>query len=168
MDDLHEGTPQPSGLARTAPARGNVGTDLDPTPVLTPGASDPARSSDEDPMTTVDPGARESGADSPAASAGAPRRYHLAIFDDGFRSIEIGEGTLLVGRSKRNQLQLHDTLLSRKHCSITCQGGKLIVADLNSSNGTFVNGERIGTRELELDDIVELGPLIDLLDQHAG
>jgi len=88
------------------------------------------------------------------------RRYHLAIFDEGLRSIEIGDGTLLIGRSKRNQLTLDDTLLSRKHCSLTCRDGSLSLTDLNSSNGTFVNGERIGSRDLQLDDVVELGKTV--------
>lgn len=87
-------------------------------------------------------------------------QFHLAIFDDGLRSIELGEGTLLIGRSKRNQLTLQDTLLSRKHCSLTCRGETLTLVDLNSSNGTYVNGERIGSRELQIDDIVELGKTV--------
>ncbi|MEM7261602.1 MAG: FHA domain-containing protein [Planctomycetota bacterium] len=162
MDDLHAGKPEPAGPARRQTANTAETTDLDLTPVLTTATAGHLMSSHEDSMTMVDPGAREPGAEDKSVSRpeSSPHRFHLAIFDDGFRSIEIGEGTLLVGRSKRNQLQLHDTLLSRKHCSITCQAGKLIVADLNSSNGTFVNGERIGTRELELDDIVELGQTV--------
>ncbi|MEE8143590.1 MAG: FHA domain-containing protein [Planctomycetota bacterium] len=83
--------------------------------------------------------------------------YHLAIFDDHLRSVPLVSGTLLVGRSKTNHLQLNDDLLSRKHCSLTLNGERLTLVDLNSSNGTYVNGSRIGTQDLSIDDIVELG-----------
>ena len=56
-------------------------------------------------------------------------KFHLAIFDDQLRSMPLGEGTLLVGRSKRNHLQLHDHLLSRKHCSLTLSEDRLTLVD---------------------------------------
>ncbi|MEM7167401.1 MAG: FHA domain-containing protein [Planctomycetota bacterium] len=83
--------------------------------------------------------------------------YTLGIFDDHLRSFPIVPGTLVVGRSKRSHLQLHDHLLSRKHCSLTYADGVLTLVDLNSANGTFVNGERVATRQLQHDDLVELG-----------
>ncbi|MCA8962968.1 MAG: FHA domain-containing protein [Planctomycetes bacterium] len=100
------------------------------------------------------------GTDAPSQGIEDGARFHLAIFDDGLRSMKIGQGTLLIGRSKRNQLTLHDTLLSRKHCSLTRHRDQLVLADLNSSNGTFVNGERVGTRELAMDDVIELGKTV--------
>ncbi len=87
-------------------------------------------------------------------------RFHLAIFDDHLRSVELVEGTIVVGRSHTNHLKLNDTLLSRKHCSLTARAGGITLVDLNSSNGTFVNGEKVGTRELRKDDIIELGKTV--------
>ncbi len=84
-------------------------------------------------------------------------RYHLAIFDDHLRSIPLLAGTILVGRSKSSHLQLNDDLLSRKHCSLTLIDERLTLVDLNSSNGTYVNGARVSTLDLSLDDILELG-----------
>lgn len=99
---------------------------------------------------------------SAAASGPGSRsaRYHLAVFDDHLRSLPLAEGTILVGRSKHNQLPLRDDLLSRKHCSITLSGDELTLVDLNSSNGTYVNGEQVDTRILQRDDIIELGKTV--------
>lgn len=94
------------------------------------------------------------------ARRAAEKPMHLAIFDDHLRSFPLTDGTLVVGRSKRNHLRLHDHLLSRKHCSLTLHNGRLTLVDLNSSNGTFVNGERVATRELAVDDLIELGKTI--------
>ena len=104
----------------------------------------------------------ENASSAAATKASRPRasEFHLAIFDDCLRSVPLVDGTLLVGRGKSNHLQLHDGLLSRKHCSLTTSKGNLTLVDLNSSNGTYVNGERIGTRELRIDDIVELGKTV--------
>ncbi|MCI0652547.1 MAG: FHA domain-containing protein [Planctomycetes bacterium] len=87
-------------------------------------------------------------------------RFHLAIFDDCLRSLPIHDGTMLIGRSKRSHLQLADALLSRKHCSLTAAGSVLTLVDLSSSNGTYVNGSRIGSRTLACDDIIELGKTV--------
>ncbi len=92
--------------------------------------------------------------------AQATSRFYLGIFDDHLRGIPVHPGTILIGRSKSNHLQLHDHLLSRKHCSLNLVADHLTLVDLNSSNGTFVNGECIGTRELAVDDIVELGKTV--------
>ncbi len=92
------------------------------------------------------------------SDGGAPApRFHLAIFDDCLRSVPLADGTLVIGRSKGSHLQIHDGILSRKHCSLTVQGPQLTLVDLNSSNGTYVNGRRIATQVLEPDDIIELG-----------
>ncbi|MFN0057485.1 MAG: FHA domain-containing protein [Planctomycetota bacterium] len=106
------------------------------------------------------------GAMAAAASAGetsgaaGAARFHLAIFDDHLRSFPMADGTLLVGRSQKNDLPIHDHLLSRKHCSLTLHGNRLLIADLHSANGTYVNGALVTSRELKLDDIIEIGQTV--------
>lgn len=56
---------------------------------------------------------------------------------------DLEEGTSGIGRDAANQIQLHDTEVSRRHAEIRYDGTATIVADLASSNGTFVNGHRI-------------------------
>src|SRR5436309_15551139 len=55
-------------------------------------------------------------------------------------------------------LVLPDPEVSRRHAAIRAAGGGLAVEDLDSTNGTFVNDERIeGTRELKDGDVVRIG-----------
>jgi len=103
-----------------------------------------------------------------AAPAEKERRLYVAVFDDKLRRIPVGEGTLLIGRSRDVHLRVHDDLLSRKHCALTRAGDQVILSDLNSSNGTYVNGERVGTRPLAIDDIIEFGKTVMVLFDGEG
>jgi pSer/pThr/pTyr-binding forkhead associated (FHA) protein len=48
-------------------------------------------------------------------------------------------GTATIGRAPNNHIVLNDTLVSRVHVELRCQGAALIVNDLHSRNGTYVN-----------------------------
>ncbi|OXL23334.1 FHA domain-containing protein [Psychrobacter sp. DAB_AL32B] len=63
--------------------------------------------------------------------------------------------SLSVGRGNDNDVVLGSKQISRNHAVLSVLNGKLYVKDLNSSNGTFINDERIETNEskyLEADD----------------
>jgi adenylate cyclase len=59
------------------------------------------------------------------------------------QSFEFSEDTLLVGRSADCDVPVKDRFVSRKHLKISRQGEKIFIKDLNSRNGTFLNGEPI-------------------------
>ena len=59
------------------------------------------------------------------------------------RSYEFGGHSLLVGRSADSELRVRDPFVSRKHLKISRKGDRMFIKDLNSRNGTFVNGEPI-------------------------
>src|SRR5436305_14488731 len=66
--------------------------------------------------------------------------------------------TVVVGRGVETSFRIQDPSISRRHCLITNspQGG--LIADLGSSNGTYVNGQRIGTwTQIKPNDQVILG-----------
>lgn len=70
----------------------------------------------------------------------------------------LGPGVTVVGRQEGCQLQIKSSQVSRKHCELFERDGRLIVKDLNSSNGTFVNGQRIqGQRVLAPGDELSIG-----------
>ena len=61
------------------------------------------------------------------------------------RALELEEGKRIsIGRTKENGLQIDDQSISKAHASLLLnKEGKLLVADTGSTNGTFVNGQRI-------------------------
>ena len=96
-------------------------------------------------------------------------RYYIDV--EG-RSIELPEGEATVGRSRNCTVAVKDVTVSRHHATICFEGGRAKVRDLGSSNGTFVNGQRVdgeipladgdrvvvGEAELVLRMLAPLGP----------
>ena len=62
--------------------------------------------------------------------------------DDQGKLFDLEEGTLGIGRDPSNHLQVHDTEVSRRHAELRYDGTRCMVADLGSSNGTYVNGAK--------------------------
>ncbi len=71
---------------------------------------------------------------------------------------------LTIGRDASNGVAINDAEISRKHTRLTFQGGKYVIEDLGSTNGTFVNGQRLsGPVVLKPGDVVSLGEQIVLM-----
>ena len=64
---------------------------------------------------------------------------------------------LIVGRSDTCDLVISDESVSSRHCEIKTENNVHTIIDLNSTNGTFVNGERVRTKVLTDGDQVNLG-----------
>jgi predicted component of type VI protein secretion system len=77
----------------------------------------------------------------------------------GGRVYELVTGKFKVGRGDDNALVIRDPSVSQTHCEILVYGTEVIVRDLRSSNGTFVNGERLHCqqRQLKGGQIVKFG-----------
>jgi hypothetical protein len=67
---------------------------------------------------------------------------------------------IVVGRSSDLDMVLVEDMVSRKHAKITCSDGKILIEDLGSTNGTFVNGEKIKQARLKEGDRVLIGTSI--------
>jgi adenylate cyclase len=78
------------------------------------------------------------------------------ISSEGSRDVELGPFTTL-GRHPDNSLQLLDRIASKNHATITLQGGVYLLKDLQSLNGTFVNGQRVYEHTLRNGDEVTIG-----------
>ena len=50
---------------------------------------------------------------------------------------------VVIGRGTECDLMVHDAKASRRHCQLTRQGNAFLLTDLDSKNGTYVNGQRI-------------------------
>jgi len=59
------------------------------------------------------------------------------------------DGELSLGRSETNDIVVRDSEVSRRHCTIAAAGGTFQIRDNRSTNGTFVNGERVTQAPLE-------------------
>ena len=72
----------------------------------------------------------------------------------------VGPGSRLrIGRGRESDLVLHDPKASRSHAELACRpDGRVVLADLGSSNGTWINGQRCdGPTELRGDERVWIG-----------
>jgi hypothetical protein len=72
-------------------------------------------------------------------------------------SITLKEGTTRIGRHEINDIQLQEALVSGKHAIIEMNDEEIKLTDLGSTNGTFVNNERIRTCVLKHGDKIKLG-----------
>jgi predicted component of type VI protein secretion system len=71
---------------------------------------------------------------------------------------------LMIGRDSTNEIVINDAEVSRRHARLTFQGGKYVLEDLGSTNGTFVNGQRLaGPRVLKAGEVVSFGEQIVLV-----
>ena len=78
----------------------------------------------------------------------------------GNRSIAVGEGETILGRSLDATIRFDVPGVSRRHARISVAGGNVSVEDLGSQNGTYVRGEKISGRTALGDgDELRLGPV---------
>ena len=76
---------------------------------------------------------------------------------------------LTVGRDANNAVAINDAEVSRRHARLNFQGGKYVIEDLGSTNGTFVNGQRLtGPHVLKPGDVVAFGEQIVLMYDAAN
>ncbi len=78
---------------------------------------------------------------------------------------------IVIGRSNELDVVLVEDMVSRKHAKIACSSDALLIEDLGSTNGTFVNGEKIKRARLKEGDRVLIGTSIvrvALTDAQGG
>ena len=74
------------------------------------------------------------------------------------RPFLLAEGArLTIGRVPDCDIQLKDHAVSRRHCTIEARGDELIVTDLESANGTFLNDRLIRTSSIHTGDAIRVG-----------
>ena len=59
------------------------------------------------------------------------------------REIKIGASEFVIGRSEKAHLRPSSDLISRNHCALKIEVASLTIVDLDSRNGTFINGQQI-------------------------
>src|SRR3954466_15711662 len=77
---------------------------------------------------------------------------------DGTQSYDLRDGVpLIVGRAPTCDLPVFDPTISRRHAELRSEDSTLHLRDLGSSNGTFLNGEKIESATASVDDLVSFG-----------
>lgn len=67
-------------------------------------------------------------------------------------------GTISIGRKDDNSISIDDPYISQVHAEVIVNDGRIFVNDLDSTNGTFVNGKSVnGKQELYTGDKIEIG-----------
>jgi serine/threonine protein kinase len=85
------------------------------------------------------------------------------------RRLAVLEGVpLVVGRSRHAETRLEDPGISRVHCEIQVEDGQVLVTDLDSAGGTFVNGKRVTEAVLAPGDVLRIGETSMRLEGAAG
>jgi pSer/pThr/pTyr-binding forkhead associated (FHA) protein len=67
------------------------------------------------------------------------------------------EDRMLIGRDPTCTIRLDDSQVSERHASLRWRDGKLVLTDLDSTNGTFVNGKPTTKSELHDNDEIKVG-----------
>ena len=80
-------------------------------------------------------------------------KYEAAIL----KEVDVGTQPVSIGRAPDNDLHVDNLAVSSHHARIFNDSGKLVVEDMNSLNGTFVNSQRVTRATLKPGDVVSVG-----------
>jgi len=94
----------------------------------------------------------------------------LVVLSEGFTGLtcELKADKTTVGRLEDNAFQISEPSVSSHHCELTRRGVDLLVKDLNSTNGTFINGEKVAEAVLKPGQILRLGQVEMRLESGAA
>lgn len=88
--------------------------------------------------------------------------------DDQGRRYELARDMISIGRDRGNEICLHDTEISRRHAEIRIRDGEFFLVDLQSSNGCFVNQQRVTECQLTHGDRLQLGHTLMIFTHTAA
>lgn len=93
----------------------------------------------------------------------------LVVLSSGMagRTHELNVEKTTIGRLEDNTLPIAEPSVSSHHCEIIVQGSDVKVKDLNSTNGTFVNGEKVSEATLKHGQVLRLGQVELRLESDA-
>ncbi len=82
------------------------------------------------------------------------------------RKIELPSPVCVLGRAPTASVRLEDESVSKEHARLSRDGDRVVIEDLGSSNGTFVNGRRVHDKaEIRPGDLIRLGSVILKLER---
>jgi predicted component of type VI protein secretion system len=93
----------------------------------------------------------------------------LVVLSEGMTGLafDLKPDRTTVGRLDDNAVHIPEASVSSHHCEIIGRGSEVVVKDLNSTNGTFINGQQITEAVLKPGQILRLGQIEMRLDSGA-
>jgi predicted component of type VI protein secretion system len=76
------------------------------------------------------------------------------------QTYELSKSAMVVGRDAGADIVIDNLGVSRAHCQFVRRGGGFMVQDMNSANGTYVNGTRVGEQALADNDQIVVGKYV--------
>jgi pSer/pThr/pTyr-binding forkhead associated (FHA) protein len=83
------------------------------------------------------------------------------------RTHELKAEKTTIGRVEDNTFQITEPSVSSHHCEVLLRGAEVAIKDLNSTNGTYINGEKITDAPLMIGQILRLGQVEMRLESDA-
>ncbi len=93
----------------------------------------------------------------------------LSVAENSLLEIPLAELPATIGRARDANVSVTDRWVSRHHCRIEREGEAIVVRDLGSSHGTFVNGHRVDETVLQSGDQLGVGltSFLTTFDHHG-
>src|SRR5512133_1418943 len=98
-------------------------------------------------------------------SSGTPENAFLIV--EGVKVYPLNESVVNIGRRLENQLVIDDPRVSRNHAQLRAIKGRFVLFDLNSTGGTFVNGQRTSQTVLYPGDVISLAGVSLIFGQDS-
>lgn len=95
-------------------------------------------------------------------------QLRYTTWDGAVHTHDLKPGTTRIGRTPGNDLQIDELAVSSHHCEIRCADGTIVVKDLDSIAGTFVDGEPVTEQEIKVGQALCLGTFLVLVKDSAG
>ena len=79
------------------------------------------------------------------------------LADDERKVFYLTKDSVVIGKLAENDIELKDNTVSRQHCRLQRSGKGFKLADMNSTNGSYVNGRRVQSKALDVGDKITIG-----------
>lgn len=88
------------------------------------------------------------------------RRYEYIAVVDADRVIPVETSEILMGRHRSADIQFPDLSVSRYHAVLSYSDGVFLLEDLNSKSGTYLNGKKIRSAVVNINDEIRMGAVV--------
>jgi hypothetical protein len=110
---------------------------------------------------------RLAGSEKKEKEAESKYRYYLVPQDNLMEKIYLTKTSTVLGRADTSDIVIANSDVSSRHCILDIQTRGVFILDLDSTNGTFVNGNLVRDGYLNAGDRIELGPCLYVINREV-